>query len=386
MALTVVTTAGSGNLPTTNELPVDMFKKTMTAFPGLTPLISIGTRITQDPAHNYRVDWIEENDMPTTLQVATTEASASTSVVVTQYGDTLPANTLLYNPRTFDLRRFSSNSSNTLTVVISQGGTTSAIWNSGDIIHVLPPAIVENVDTVLTGHSVAKSNVYNYVQLIKMQYIISRLNDKISTHFGGAGSQRDGLRAQKYKEFRTKWEKLLYFGGRVDTGTAPASQRMMGGLVHYLRDGTLYKDFGGIFTETGYDNFLGDYRDQNPDADNIVHACAPNVIRQINYFCKDKIRLSPNSKKYGLDITQYTGGPLNVDLVPMPLFTDPETKGWGFLLDFSRMKIKNLDNPMFYPDAKSVGESELIYDTYRVATSMIIGTESRHAMHVGAKL
>ena len=50
------------------------------------------------------------------------------------------------------------------------------------------------------------------------------------------------------------------------------------------------------------------------------------------------------------------------------------------------MKIKNLDNPTFYPDAKSVGESELIYDTYRVATSMIIGTESRHAMHVGAKL
>lgn len=388
MALaTVVTTAGAGNYPATNELPVDMHKKTMKAFPELTPLTSIWTKLTNDGATNFRVDWIEENVMPTTLTVATDEGSAgSGSIVVTGYGDSLAVESLLFNPRTYDIQLFSSNSSNTLTTTANYAGTTAAKWLAGDTIHVLPPAIQEDDDNLLDPVSVANDNVYNYIQLVKMQFAVTRVMDKVHTHFGGAGTMRKSLKSQKYREFREKWEKLIYFGGRNSTGTAPATYRTMGGLVHYLRNGKLYKDFGGTFTESGFDNFLGDYRDENPDADKIVLACAPNVIRQIGYFSKDKIRISPNTKRYGLNITQYFNGPLDVDLVPLPLLTDSITKGWGWLLDFKRIMLKNLDNPTFYPDARPPGESEIIYDTYRVVTSMLIGNESRHAMMVGATL
>jgi len=384
-----INTAGSGNAYATNELKVDMQAKTWKAFPDVTPLIAIWSKLKKGSAHNIRVDHLEENKIPTVLTVAIDEASAASGTInITEGYELIPDDTLLYNPRTYDIQRVNGGapSSNALSVTASSAGTTSsAKWLSGDEIHVLPPVIEEDLDTTLTGHSRTQSNVYNYTQLVKLQFKITRTADKLTTWQGGPGSTRMRLKQQKYYEFREKWEKLVYFGGRA-AGSGTAQQRTMGGLAWFLKDGTLFKDFGGLFTETGWDNYLGSYLDENPDARNIAACIAPNVIRQINYFCKDKIRISPNTKKYGLNIQQYTGGPLNVDLIPLPLMTGKVVKGWGFLLDFARIELDDLDPAAYYPDAKSMGESEIIWDTYRVLTTMRIATESRHSMFVGADL
>ena len=383
---TIVDVGGTGNLPATHELPVDMWSKRMSAMAALTPLTVILSKLSQDKAHNFRVDLIEEFDMPTTVDIATTEAAAGVTIYVTAYGTSLVKDTLLFNPRTEDLRLVSSTpSANTVTVVISQGGTTSAIWKAGDTVFVLLPALAED-DENFREASVKDENVYNYIQLCKLQFSITRLANKMTTHFGGPGSKRAQLKKQKYREFRTKGELLKMFGGRASSGTGSSTKYFSGGLMHFLNNGTLYKDFNGMFTETGYDNYLGDYIDQNPDATNVVHACAPNVIRLINYMCKDKIRISPNTRKYGLNISSYIGGPMQVDLVPLPLLKDSVTRGWGWLLDFTRLKQKDIDRPTYYPDCKEVGESEIIYDTYREVTSLLVANESRHSMHVGATL
>lgn len=383
---TIVAVGGSGNLPATNELPVDMHSKLFTAFPALTPLLSILSRIGETNAKNFRIDWQEEGLIPTQLLVAGNLASGGTSLVVSANGDAVIEHSHLFNPRTFDLASVNSTgTAQAITITRSAGGTTEAAWVTGDVLHVLPPEIPEN-DSTFRRTSVADTNVFNFVQLIKMQYGITRTNDKITTHFGGPGSKRLQLKRQKWREFRTKWEKMIYFGGRATGGSAPATQRSMGGFVHYLRNGTLFKDFNGIFTETGFDNMLGDYHDQNPDATNIKYFTAGNVIRQINYFAKSKVRISPESKKFGLNILTYIGGPLTVDLIELPLMHDPQTRGWGFLLDMDRIMLKMLDKAAFFPDAETVGESEIITDTYRALASLLIGTESRHLMSVGALL
>lgn len=387
---TIVSIGGTGNLPTTNELVVDMSKKRWQSFPQLTPLTVIMSRAEHSKAHNFRVDLIEEHEMPTEVEIAATESTAGASISVKAYGTTLVKDTLLYNPRTDDLRIVDSTpAANDVTVTIDQGGTTSSAWQTGDIVHVMLPALVENdnpTSTTFRAASVTDTNVYNFVQIAKLQFAITRLENSMTSHFGGPGEKRMRLKQQKYREFRVKGEKLKMFGGRASGGTAPASRRMQGGLVHFLRNGTLAKDFNGTFTESGWDNMLGDYLDQNPDAKNIAAPMAPNVIRQINYFAKDKIRISPMSKKYGLDLTRYIGGPMEVDLIPLPLLTDPVTRGWGWLLDFSRIRLKDIDPPTYYPDAFNVGESEVIYDTYREVTSMLLANESRHLQFTGAIL
>jgi len=383
---TDLATGGTGNLPATNELPVDMYHKTYKAFPATTPLLSVMTRLGEDPAHNYRIDWQEEKEIPTTVNVATTESSATTTVYVAANAKTLVKDTLLFNPRTWDLRKVSSTptTDTTVSVAVSQGGTTSAAWKSGDVLHVLPPAVAENDDDTYRAVSVADENVYNYVHLIRMNYCLTRLMDKMKTHFGGAGTKRDSLKAQKYREFRIKMEKLISFGGRASSGTAPASYYMMGGLVHYLRNGTLYKNFNGLMTESGFRSFLGDYKDQNPDATNVMCFVAGNIMDVIDGWGIGKIRISPMSKKLGLDVNTYKSRGLTVNLIPMPLFTDPVTRGFGFLLDMERIKLRWVDKPMFFPEAKNVGESELIYDLYRAVMSLMLANESRHAMFVNA--
>jgi hypothetical protein len=385
-AVTAVGVGGTESIMATNELPVDMHPKMETAYTALTPLTTILTKMENTSATNYRVDWIEKKEIPTTVMVATTESSAGTTVVIVENGETLVLDTLLYNPDKDDLRRVTTagTSTNSIAVAISQGGKTSSIWEAGDIIHVLPPAIAESDSGNYRNVSVADTNVYNLQQLIRMQYCLTRIQAKVKTHFG---NKRDELKAQKYREFRIKKEKLAYFGGRSTSGDASEDElRLSGGLVHYLKDGTLYKDFNGILSESGFRQFIGDYKDQNPDTTEVWCYAAGNVIDIITDFNLPRVQMKVMEKTGGLDIDTYKCRGIKVHLVALPLLDTGVTAGWGFLLDMSRIRQKTLDKDMFYPDALNVGESELIYDTYRSVTSLMVANETRHAMFVGADL
>jgi hypothetical protein len=253
------------------------------------------------------------------------------------------------------------------------------------------PSIAENDYMALdsAAHSRAVSiqntNVYNYIQRAKLQFAITRTQDKMTTNFGGPGEMRQALKMQKYRQFRILDEKLRYFGGRSTSGTAPASYYSMGGLTWFLRNGTLLKDFGGSMSESGLDNWFGTYFDQNPDADNVALFAAPNVIRIINYFAKDKLVVNEVSPmKYGMQVNQYVFGSRRVDLIELPLLTDPFCKGWGWILDLTRIRMKDIQPPVYIPDALSEGQSDVIWDTYAQTVSMIMANEWRHAMCINA--
>ncbi len=385
--LNVITTGGAANLPVTNEVKIDLWAKRQTAFGAIAPLTKILSRLAVDKSHNVTIDVIEENEMPTTVIVATTEPSVGVTIVVQAYGATLVKDTLLYNPKTDDIRSVDTTpTTNTVTVTISAAGTTSSsVWTAGDQIEVLLPQLAEDDENFRTV-SVQSSRVFNLQQLAKLQYAITRTNDAQTTNFGGPGEFRRMLRRQKAREFAEKTEKLKYHGGRGTSGSGSSIKRASGGLNFFLRNGTLFKNFNGAFTESGFDNWLGDYSDQNPDKDTVDFLLAPNILRQINFFAKDRIRISPQSEQYGLNLKQYIGGPLMVNLIRAPLLKGPTLSGFGWLLDFSRIRLQDLIKTAWFGDAKSVGESEKIIDTFRENTSMLVSNETRHAMCVGATL
>lgn len=382
---TLLTVGGTGNLLATNELPVDMHPSLFNSYTDLTPLTVILSKLGEDQAKNFRSDWQEKKEIPTTVICATSEASAGTSINVVDNGITLVQDTLLFNPRTFDLRIVDSTpTTNAITVTISQGGTTSAAWDAGDVIHVLLPALAENDEHQTRHVSVADVNMFNYVQLCKLSFALTLMQGKMPTYFGGAGTKEQELQGQKYREYRIKKEKLVMFGGRATGGTAPATRRMMGGLVHHLRNGTLYKNFNGFCTESGFRSWLGDYKDQNPDATNVMLFAGSSLAETVSLFGKDKIRISPESKTYGLWINRYQARGLTCDIVPMPLMSDAITGGWGFLLDLNRTLLKAIDKDTYFPWDRSPVAGEVKYNCYRGAYTMIVATESRHAMCVGA--
>ncbi len=383
LAPTAVAVAGA-NVFATNEEKVDMHAKTFKAFPALTPLLSILTKLGDDPAHAYRQDWQEENEIPTKFVVGDQVAAAGTTLNVVANGTVLVATTVVYNPRTNDYASVDTTpTTNAVTITRDALGSTGAIWLAQDVLWAQYPIIPEDEDEAYRPSSVAADNRYNYQQLVRKMFSMTRQANLVATHHGGPGAKRNVLQQQKYREVRILGEQTIIAGARSSSGTAPTSYRTMGGLNHYLRSGTLYKNFNGVFTESGYNALLGDYQDQNPDSFRVMNFVAPNVLRRIRDWAVDKVRLSPESTTYGIDILRYKASGLEVDLVRCPLLNDPETKGWGFILDLERIMLKTLDPMTFHPDLKGMN-SERIYDLYRMVHSMLLGNESRHSMFVGA--
>ena len=192
-ALTANADAGTLNAYATNELPVDMHPRRLDSHASLTALSTLLSRIEETEAFNYRVDWVEQNEIPTTVMVATGESIATTTIYVVANGTTLVKDTLLYNPDKNDIRRVTATpTTNTVAVAVSQGGTTSSAWEAGDVLFVMLPALAEDDESYRTV-SVADSNQYNYTQLAKLQFSITRVGDRMKTHFEGKGGKRAQL-------------------------------------------------------------------------------------------------------------------------------------------------------------------------------------------------
>jgi len=347
--------------------------------------------MSNDPAHNITVEAIEEQEMPYVVEIATTESSAGTTIYVKDHGKSLVRDSLLFNPRTKDIRIVNGDStSNTITVAVSQCGTTSSAWQVGDEVYVQLPALSET-DSPAGGTQrwrtavAVNARVYNLTQLAKLQLRLSRTLDASSTWFGGPGSIRKALQRQKYREYRIKKELNAYFGGRSSTAGGGSDARTNNGLFGVLYNGTNFTNFNGSFTESAWDDHIAKYMDENPDVSRIAAFIAPNVKRQITYWGKDQIRLSPQSRQYGLRIDEYIGADAPVDLIPCPLLSkSADTKGWGWFIDLNYVDMKTLEPDALHLEALNVGQSEDIIDTYRGQFSVLITNEPKHSMFIGA--
>lgn len=384
-------TPTTSTYPQTNELKLDMQPKMVKRFAAMTPFTTITTRMSNNPAHNITVEAIEEQEMPYVVEIAVTEASASTSISVKNYGKSLVRDSLLFNPRTKDIRIVNDDpTDNDITVAISQCGTTSAVWKVGDEVFVQLPALSET-DSPAGGTQrwrtavAINARIYNLTQLAKLQLKLSRTLNASTTWFGGPGSIRMALQRQKYREYRIKKELNSYMGGRSSTAGSGSNARTNNGLFGVLYNGTNFSNFNGSFTESAFDDHVARYMDENPDVTRIAAFIAPNVKRQITYWGKDQIRLSPMSREYGLRINEYIGADVDVDLIPCPLLSkSADTKGWGWFIDMNHVAMKTLEPDELTLEALNVGQSEDIIDTYRGQFSILISNEPRHSMFIGA--
>jgi hypothetical protein len=384
-SITAVTVGGSANLPTTNELPVDISARRYEAFPELTPLTSMLAKLETDKARNFRVDIIEAGEIPFKFKCVAALTSSGTTLYIHDNGEALVSGSLLYNADRDDFASVDTTgtSSNAITITRNVAGATGVAWSVGDVIYNLGPKLPEN-DTTNRPLSVADNNVYNLTELSKVQFGITNTMDSLPTVYGGPGSKTAVLKQQMYRYYRIVSELSTIMGGRASSGTAPATLRYAGGLRYFLKNGTLYKNFGGTMTQTGFRNLLGDYKDQNPDSTNVMIIAAGAVVDLIDGFGLQHLQLDPMSDTMGLDIMTYRSRGLSAKLVPHPLFTSGAARGWGFILDFDRIRRKVLDPETYYPWDRNKGQGEIQYHAYRGINSLLLANESRHVMFEGA--
>jgi hypothetical protein len=390
IAATNLASGGTGNAFSTNEQVVEMHPKLWKSYPAVTPFLSDLSRLAEDTARQTTIRWGEHERIPDRFTVVN-NATTGTSVIVQAQGPTLVAGSVLWSPEFGDYATVDSTpTTNTVTVTRSALGSTAVSWPPGTVLIALMPKSAENETATYRTSMLKSAEGYNYTQLSRFGFELTITANNTSTVWGGPGSLRNKYQNDKLFELKCKHENDILFSARSTGGTAPATLNYMGGICDYLMGGTLYKDFTGGFTESGFRGYLGNYFDQNPDVTGTVPLYTSSfVIEMVSMWDKDKVRISPESKVHGFDTFEYLCHGRRINLIPMPLMVDPITKGYGFIFDMERIAMK------FPPEGrlklmmnckKAPEQGELLCDLYRLQFSLMVASESRHAMFVGANL
>jgi hypothetical protein len=382
---TVVADGVSTNLYTTNEKPIDMFTNMFKNYPGLTPLTSILTKIASDATSQSTVYWTEQEEIPNTM-VMTAAATSSGDLTSTQYTHARK-NDIWYYPATGERLRFkatpTSGAITTATYVTrAWGASTGYAIPAGAVLVKLSPAYEENTSDVNPRH-VVNSEVFNYTQELDKHTRHSRRTMNEATHFGGKGTKRTEDNQKMWRDFRKELEMNLWFQTLGNTTGTTYYIKTMRGIEERLRSGTNYYQCNGILTESKLDGWLTDIWSQFPDTASLAAFPAPKVYSTINQMCKPLIRLSPNSKRYGMKLNQYTGA-LNLDLIPHPLFAQPGLEEWMFVLDMGQLSLVYQDRPTMELNISS-GEGRYTTDRIYTLLTMRLANEARHGMMVGIK-
>jgi len=384
---TIIQTATSANLYATNEQPIDMLGAMLKSYPELAPLVTIMTRLSMDEAFNSRVDWTESHSLPDKIVITGTPGTGTT-LTTTQY-TYLRNHDVLFNPRTREVylvndTTFLTDADGAITVDRGWGETTAVANVVGDEVYRIGTAYPEASEDTEPRH-VVNENFYNFTQEFDQTTRHSRRTMNEKTHFGGKGTKRDEDNRKLLYDFRKGFERGVLFGTRANAIAAGGTQytKTFGGMVEKLYNGSHYFDVNGVLTESKIDNWLGGIYEEHPDVTNLVWVMAPKVYRIVMHMLKPLIRLSPNSKRYGLNLKQYDGD-VTVDLVKHPLLTGDIMSGWSFVLDLSYWSIAYQEKPKLELNV-AMKRFNYVEDQLYALASVRGGVESRHGMMVGVQ-
>ena len=376
---------GANTIFATNEKPVDMFSKMFENYPGLTPLTSILTKLSSAETANSRVDWTEQEKIPTTVVSTAPATSGAATLTIADFAY-LRNHDFLFNPRTFEKVKVQDTSlDSSVSVIRGWGDTTGAAVLSGDEWEILNSSYHEGYDES-NPRSPVNTNFYNYTNETVQFIQTSKRTMNEKTFFSGKGGKRMENQGSMWRMFREKMEKDVLYSYRssvvsTQSGYTANHVRTMGGLVEKLKDGTNFFDVGGVLTESEFDNWLVKIYTGMPDSTRLTAFLSPKVYQILNNIVKPLIRVSPNVKAYGMAINQYQGA-VNLDLIPHPLLHGPELGGWMFLLDLDKIKLIYQDRPKLELDTY-VTRAGYIEDKYSAMYTLLAANEKRHGMAVG---
>ena len=381
---TVVESGLSTNLYTANERPVDMHSKMFENFPELAPLIAIFTKLSVDETFQSKIYWTESEAIPNKIVVTADVAALDTVITSTQYGY-VRNHDMFFNPKTFEVILVHDAAIDaTIAVQKGWGSTTDAAIEAGTILVRIGNAYPEASEDS-NPRQVVNSEFHNFTQEFVKSTKHSKRTMNEATHFGGKGTKRTEDNRKMFYDFRKEVELGILFSAMNDELISGASgnTKTMGGILEKLKSGTNYFNVNGIFTESKIDNWLTEIYSEFPDSTNLLAVCAPKVYSTFNRIAKPNIRISPNSKQYGLNLKQYDGA-ITLDLVKHPLLVGPYLQEMMFVIDLSYMGVKYQKRPELELDV-AMKRYNYVEDKLSAFMTFMASTEARHGMAVGIR-
>jgi len=271
---------------------------------------------------------------PVTITVSVVGAGASSAYIFT-VGD------VIRNARTGENMIVATIASGTtITAVRSVGAVAAAAGLVGDSLFLIGNASEENAGARNVNTTRSTSNT-NYTQIFRTSIALSNTEKEVKLY---GGPDMPYQRAKKGTEHCLDIERTFWWGQKAsDTGgTQGQPRRFTGGVLEFINAGNSYvQNQNGPITAPDFNTFL---REGFTYGNNEKMLFASGLVLQaINEMARGQIRIKPEEKTYGLNISEWFTPFGMVNIVHNPLFIDAYA-GYAFMMDMECFRYRFMMN------------------------------------------
>lgn len=316
----MATTINSGVVdtadPLSNRLVIDMHEPIRMLDPETSQFSTMlmDSRLRQDKAESYKVEWIQDRLMPRVLSLGASATSAA-SVITTGSGEAAYAKTgdIIRVPSTGEaVRVTASDASASLTVVRALGSVAAASAASGGAGTLIIVGGSNQQGAGLPTRLITQQSAnYNYTQITRNSYGFTRTAIQSKWYSQGL---LESEREKKGVEHKADRENSLFFGARSYSANADGPRHTAGGLIEYIPSSNI-TDASGTFDKAELQDFLT-LSLQYGSSRKAIFA-SPLVGQVMSEFLQDNwVRARPDDRLFGAKVNAVVSGAFG-DEVPV---------------------------------------------------------------------
>lgn len=371
---------GTTNVEQTRR-KIDMSEKVLLLEPDSAPLTVISKKIGDKPTGNPKFGWFEDELEPRfdAVNNGAGYASGATSIVVDN-GPYFYAQAMVYVPRTGELIRVSSVSTNTLTVVRGVGSTAAALVDNDELI-IVNSAQPEG-DASKPARTRNETPVYNYTQIFRDEW--DETNTALMSEFEASPDDWDSQAAKKGIEHEKSKEYAFMLGHPSEDTSSGQARRTTGGFKHFVT--TNVADAGGAMTEVELFSALRPmFRYGSKEKWAFASALAVDVM---NGFPRGKLQIQQSEKSFGIRVFQYISPHGTINMVTHWLLEGATLGGQIWVMDSDVVKSRHLQNKRGSRDAHintNIQNNDVDgrKDEWLTEKGLEFGQEKRHGLIIG---
>lgn len=318
-----------------------------------------------------------------TVNNASGYTSTDTSIVVDDSTPVRPG-TVLKVISTGEQMRVTANDTSTNTITVSRGwGTTAAAAIADNsVLAVIGDANAEgaSMPEAITREPVEKTN---YTQIFREPLKLTET--QAATDLYPGNNDMKSKRLMGLRVHKEKIEKAMLFGEPYeDTATTSTPIRATGGVEHFVT--TNVTNVGGALTETVFEGWV---EDAFGKGDRKLGFLSPLVSSAVSYWAKNKLRVAPKDKTYGMKIVEWVSPHGDLKFVTEKLLKENSTwNGYSFIIDLDHIGYRYLAgnginrDTRLRPNRQAAGD-DILAEEYLTECGLFLANEDFHAVMKG---
>ena len=231
-------------------------------------------------------------------------------------------------------------SGTTITAGRAFGSTPATAGLIGDSLFIVGNASEENAGARNVNTTRSTPNT-NYTQIFRTSIALSRTEKEVKLY---GGPDLPYQRAKKGTEHALDIERAFWWSQKYydSTGTQGHPRRSTGGVLEFIQAGNSYvQNQNGPLTAPDFNTFL---REGFTYGNNEKMLFASGLVLQaINEMARGQIRIKPEEKTYGIQISEWYTPFGMINIVHNPLFIDAYAS-YAFMMDMESFRYRFLMN------------------------------------------